>query len=99
MQTLCVFVNSSLAGEWIPDNSEQLTIGRAPDNLISLADSTVDSYHAKVVWMERRFFIVDCLSLNGTFLNWHLIDSAALRDKDFVLVGKTHIGFRIMNIG
>ncbi len=47
---------------------EGLTIGRAPDNALSLDDTKASRYHAQVHREETRFTVTDLNSTNGTFL-------------------------------
>jgi len=44
------------------------TIGRSPENNISLQDTTVSRQHLRIVKERDRYFITDLESKNGTFL-------------------------------
>lgn len=54
-------------GEWT------LSIGRKEDNDVCLRNDTYSSrYHAKVHWRDQRWWLEDCDSKNGTFIEDHL---------------------------
>jgi pSer/pThr/pTyr-binding forkhead associated (FHA) protein len=75
----------------IPIGSRPITIGRAPDNDISIDNLAVSNYHARVYAEADRLVVEDLNSLNGTFVNDLRIERAALRDGDAILIGKHHI--------
>lgn len=50
-------------------NKGVLSIGRLPKNDIYLDSSTVSRNHAEIVLIDRKFYIADLESGNGTFLN------------------------------
>ena len=63
-------------GAWfvLPDGGEveldgDLSIGRSAENDVSLAHPTVSRHHAVVRRHDRRWFIEDRGSRNGTFVN------------------------------
>ena len=47
----------------------RLSIGRAPDNQLVLADMQVSGYHAEVIPEGEEYSIIDLGSSNGTFVN------------------------------
>jgi hypothetical protein len=46
-----------------------LSIGRAPENDIQIRDKFVSRKHLKILQKDRKFFIEDLQSKNGTYLN------------------------------
>ena len=75
-------------------------IGRGPDNDITIHDELVSKHHAMI---EARhvagdtaafeYFIEDCGSTNGTFVNDQRIDSSQLKNGDVVRFGINHFRF------
>ncbi|HEX4772163.1 MAG TPA: type III secretion system cytoplasmic ring protein SctQ [Bryobacteraceae bacterium] len=48
---------------------ESISIGREPDNDIVVSVAGVGRHHARIVSQERRYFLEDLGSANGTYLN------------------------------
>lgn len=71
----------------------ELTIGRDPDSDIFLNDVTVSRRHARMVIEGGVVTIIDAGSLNGTYVNDTLVDSAALRSGDSVQIGRFKMVF------
>ncbi|NMN99040.1 FHA domain-containing protein [Antrihabitans stalactiti] len=67
--------------------------GRHPDADVFLDDVTVSRRHAEFRHDGERFVLVDVGSLNGTYLNHVLIDSAVLADRDEIQIGKYRLQF------
>ncbi|HEY0544233.1 MAG TPA: FHA domain-containing protein [Pyrinomonadaceae bacterium] len=73
-----------------------VSIGRAPDNIISLEeDSNVSRYHAELEVRGAEFWIIDLGSSNGTTVNNAPVEfEVALKDGDVILIGgSTEIEF------
>jgi len=69
------------------DSAKPTTIGRAEDNTIVLADSTVSRTHAVVEWRDGDFFLRDAGSRNGVFLNDERVEESPLKSDDRFRVG------------
>jgi len=69
------------------DLDKPTTIGRAEDNTIVLADSTVSRRHAVVEWRDGGFLLRDAGSRNGVFLNGERVEDAPLTSDDRFRVG------------
>jgi hypothetical protein len=82
------------AGESFPVEGEKMTIGRRPDSEIFLDDITVSRDHALLVRRGSAWYLDDCGSLNGTYVNRERIDSHRLDDGDELQVGKYKLAFR-----
>jgi FHA domain/zinc-ribbon domain len=82
------------AGESFPVEGERMTIGRRPDSAIFLDDITVSRDHALLVRRGSAWYLDDCGSLNGTYVNRERIDSRRLEDGDELQVGKYKLAFR-----
>ncbi|GAC1437697.1 MAG: hypothetical protein NVSMB51_12310 [Solirubrobacteraceae bacterium] len=82
------------AGESFPLEGERLTIGRRPDADVFLDDVTVSRDHALLIARGSDWYLDDCGSLNGTYVNRGRIESQRLEDGDELQVGKYKLTFR-----
>ena len=75
-------------------DSEETAIGRDPKSEIFLDDVTVSRVHAKI---SRRadgsFHVVDCGSLNGSYLNAHQVQESPLAIGDEIQIGKFRLTY------
>jgi hypothetical protein len=81
------------AGESFPLHGDRMTIGRRPDSDVFLDDVTVSRDHAILVRRGGDYYLDDCGSLNGTYLNRERIESHRLTDGDEVQVGKYKLAY------
>jgi hypothetical protein len=81
-------------GESFGIEGERSTIGRRPDSDIFLDDITVSRDHAILVRRGSDYFLDDCGSLNGTYVNRGRIESQRLADGDELQIGKYKLAFR-----
>ncbi len=81
------------AGESFVLEGTRQTIGRRPESSVFLDDITVSRDHAVLVFRGGEWWIDDCGSLNGTYVNRDRIDSLKLTDGDEVQVGKYRLAF------
>ena len=81
------------AGESFPLEKDRLTVGRRPDSDIFLDDVTVSRDHAILVRRGNDYYLDDCGSLNGTYVNRSRIESHRLTDGDELQVGKYKLAF------
>jgi pSer/pThr/pTyr-binding forkhead associated (FHA) protein len=80
---------------YLPDGSEiphelteQLTtVGRLPENLLAIDDSSISSQHAEIVHDGVNYFARDLGSTNGTFLNGNKIEYVMLNHGDELRFG------------
>ncbi len=80
------------AAEW--EVNRELTIGRAPDNVIILDDGEISGHHAVLLPSAGGLEVRDAGSRNGTFVNGAQITAPTLaRPGDVIRVGQTNIGF------
>jgi hypothetical protein len=91
---LVIRAGGGRAGESFAVDGERMTIGRRPDSEIFLDDITVSRDHALLVHRGSEWYIDDCGSLNGTYVNRERIDSQRLADGDELQVGKYKLTFR-----
>lgn len=71
-----------------------LSIGRATDNDISLADSATSGHHAKIVTIFTSSFIQDLNSTNGTIVNGRKIVRHTLSHGDIISIGNLQLLFK-----
>jgi len=90
---LVIRAGGGRAGESFAVGGERMTIGRRPDSAVFLDDITVSRDHALLVRRGSDWFIDDCGSLNGTYVNRERIDSRRLQDGDELQVGKYKLSF------
>lgn len=65
----------------------ETSVGRDPANAIFLNDMTVSRSHAKIVRTPLGTTIEDLGSLNGTWVDGAIVNSAPLHDGSFVQIG------------
>jgi len=75
----------------VPVGSKPVSIGRSPDNDLSVDNLAVSNYHARVYFEAGRLVVEDLDSLNGTFVNDLRVERATLHDGDSIWVGKHRI--------
>ena len=91
---LVIRAGGGRVGESFAVEGERMSIGRRPDADVFLDDITVSRDHALLVRRGSDWFIDDCGSLNGTYVNRERIDSQRLADGDELQVGKYKLTFR-----
>jgi hypothetical protein len=81
------------AGESFVLELDRLSVGRRPDSDIFLDDVTVSRDHAVLVRRGGDYFLDDCGSLNGTYVNRRRIESHRLADGDELQIGKYKLAY------
>ena len=71
----------------------RLSIGRDPESDIFLNDITVSRTHAVIECEANVVTVKDAGSLNGTYVNGELVDSALLASGDAVQIGTFQMQF------
>jgi hypothetical protein len=90
---LVIRAGGGRAGESFPLDGDRLSVGRRPDSDIFLDDVTVSRDHAILVRRGSDYWLDDCGSLNGTYVNRRRIESHRLVDGDELQVGKYKLAF------
>jgi hypothetical protein len=85
---LVIRAGGGRAGESFAVEGERMTIGRRPDCDVFLDDVTVSRDHALLVQRGDAWYLDDCGSLNGTYVNRSRIESQRLEEGDEVQIGK-----------
>jgi pSer/pThr/pTyr-binding forkhead associated (FHA) protein len=73
---------------------DTFTIGRKPENDLTIDDHTVSSRHAKIVKVQSVHFLEDLKSTNGTAVNGTAIDRVQLHDADVITIGQHRLIFQ-----
>ena len=92
-EALLVVKRGPNAGSRFLLDVDTTSAGRHPDSDIFLDDVTVSRDHAVIVHRGYDYFLDDCGSLNGTYVNRKRIESHRLTDGDELQVGKYKLAF------
>ena len=90
---LVIRAGGGRAGESFSIEADRITVGRRPESDVFLDDVTVSRDHALIVHRGSDYYLDDCGSLNGTYVNRHRIDSHRLADGDELQIGKYKLAF------
>jgi pSer/pThr/pTyr-binding forkhead associated (FHA) protein len=90
---LVIRAGGGRSGESFALQGDRMTVGRRPDSDIFLDDVTVSRDHAVIVHRGHDYYLDDCGSLNGTYVNRKRIESHRLADGDELQVGKYKLAF------
>jgi pSer/pThr/pTyr-binding forkhead associated (FHA) protein len=85
---LVIRAGGGRVGETFTLEGERMSIGRRPESAIFLDDVTVSRDHALLVRRGGDYYLDDCGSLNGTYVNRQRVDSHKLEDGDELQIGK-----------
>ena len=85
---LVIRAGGGRVGETFALTGDRLGIGRRPESEIFLDDVTVSRDHALLVRRGGHYYLDDCGSLNGTYVNRQRVDSHKLEDGDELQIGK-----------
>jgi hypothetical protein len=90
---LVIRAGGGRVGESFAVDGERMSIGRRPDSEVFLDDITVSRDHALLIRRNDLWYLDDCGSLNGTYVNRERIESHGLREGDEVQIGKYKLTF------
>jgi hypothetical protein len=90
---LVIRAGGGRVGESFAVDNERMSIGRRPDAEVFLDDVTVSRDHALLVRRGEQWYLDDCGSLNGTYVNRSRIESQRLEEGDEVQIGKYKLTF------
>ncbi|MDR3418618.1 MAG: FHA domain-containing protein [Nevskia sp.] len=88
-----VITDAEGATREFPLTKERVSIGRHPDNDISLNDKAVSGRHAVVITILRDSFLEDLNSTNGTQVNGKQIAKHPLSNGDLISIGRNTIKY------
>jgi len=93
-----IAVSSNLAGQAFALNQRELIIGREPsENDMVIHHRSVSRSHAKIVWRDGVFSVIDLRSANGIFVNGSAFRAAKLVSGDIITLG--HVKLRYVAPG
>lgn len=75
------------------DPETTVTLGRHPSRELALDDDRASRLHARISYRADRWYLEDCGSLNGTYVNSQPIQQAVLEPGDLIRVGDRLILF------
>jgi hypothetical protein len=90
---LVIRAGGGRVGESFAVDRERMSIGRRPDAEVFLDDVTVSRDHALLLHRGEQWYLDDCGSLNGTYVNRSRIESQRLDEGDEVQIGKYKLTF------
>jgi adenylate cyclase len=76
-----------------PILKDEVIIGRGKDNDIVLPESSVSRNHAKIVRTKKDYVLTDLGSFNGTKMNDELVQTASLKNDDWIKIGHSKLLF------
>lgn len=74
-------------------DQDEVAIGRSSESDIFLDDITVSRKHALIRRVDGEYELVDEGSLNGSYINGQLVQSARLAIGDEIQIGKFRVNF------
>jgi hypothetical protein len=90
---LIIRAGGGRVGESFAVAGERMSIGRRPEAEVFLDDVTVSRDHALLIRRGEDWYLDDCGSLNGTYVNRSRIESHHLEEGDEVQIGKYKLTF------
>lgn len=86
-------MSSTVKGRKYELDRDEIFIGRNPQNQVTLDDASISGRHCSITRDDRKYFIVDLGSTNGTRLNGSPVTKHPLRPKDIIQVGAIELMF------
>ncbi len=86
-------VSGEAEGARIEIDQDEISIGRAPDNMLTIPSTAASSRHCQITRDGRAYTVKDLNSTNGTSLNGTLVREARLKPEDVITVGGIEILF------
>lgn len=75
---------------------DEIVMGRDPDCDISIEDPKISREHARILFKNQKFYLIDCESSNGTFINHkQIFGEKELRSSDQIQLGDAILQFAI----
>lgn len=71
------------------------TIGRRSRNTLSIKDKCISREHCRIDYDGDNFWLIDCKSHHGTFVNGRRVNRCMLYDGDLLRLGTVEINFSV----
>jgi pSer/pThr/pTyr-binding forkhead associated (FHA) protein len=100
MAKLFVTQSGNSDEETIECGPATLTIGRAPENELTLLAKKISRNHANIMYENNEYFLIDLNSGNGTKLNGILInpnEKTILRHSDIISISDFNLRFHMID--
>ena len=88
-----VVVSSNLAGETYALDRRELIIGRTDENDIVVNHRSISRNHAKIIFRDDAFTIIDLASSNGVKVNAEVYGTASLVKGDIIELGQVKMRY------
>jgi pSer/pThr/pTyr-binding forkhead associated (FHA) protein len=72
-----------------------VTLGRASENSIVLAESKISRQHAQLNWSDNGWEIMDLASSNGTFVNGVRVERRQIQPGDTIQIGDSLLRYEV----
>lgn len=92
LSKLVLSLNGNTIAEYALEK-ETMTIGRRPDNDITIDNLAISGKHCQVITILNESFLEDLQSTNGTYVNGESIKKHALKNGDVIGVGKHQLKY------
>ena len=89
------FETGPFTGRVIALPNQMVTLGRAPDNDVVVADPATSGRHGRIEVRAGAFWISDLGSTNGTLVNGEPVIEKQLSDGDLIAIGQNTIRFTL----
>jgi hypothetical protein len=89
------FESGPFTGRIIALPNQMVTLGRAPDNDVVVADPATSGRHGRIEVRAGSFWISDLGSTNGTLVNGEPVIEKQLADGDLIAIGQNTIRFTL----
>lgn len=87
-------MSQEVKGRTLDVGDERVTIGRKPENQVTVENASVSGRHCEVYRENEQYFVEDLGSTNGTRVNNNEVaPKTALRPKDILQVGSIEFMF------
>jgi pSer/pThr/pTyr-binding forkhead associated (FHA) protein len=86
-------MSSNVKGRKFDLDQNETFIGRNAQNHVCLEDAAISGRHCSITRDDRKYFLVDLGSTNGTRLNGATVTKSPLRPKDIIQLGAIELMF------
>jgi diguanylate cyclase (GGDEF)-like protein len=86
-RAVLVRMDSVQAGQVSSLEGPEIRIGRHPDNALVIDDEGMSRVHARVYYADSAYYVEDCGSSNGTYVNGARVDRQKLTDSMIIQLG------------